>query len=65
MPRIPILADAGLRVITPDQIGFGRSDKPADVSDHSYARLVEWVRSFAFDALDLRAVTVVGTTGAA
>lgn len=57
---IPILADAGLRVIAPDLVGFGRSDKPADVTDHSYARHVEWLRAFAFDALDLHAVTVVG-----
>ena len=57
---IPILADAGLRVIAPDLAGFGRSDKPADVIDHTYGRHVEWVRSFAFDALDLRGVTVVG-----
>jgi haloalkane dehalogenase len=57
---IPILADAGLRVIAPDLIGFGRSDKPAEVCDHSYARHVEWVRSFAFDRLDLRDVTIVG-----
>ena len=57
---IPILADAGLRVIAPDLAGFGRSDKPADVTDHTYGRHVEWVRSFAFDALDLRGVTVVG-----
>jgi haloalkane dehalogenase len=57
---IPILADAGLRVIAPDLAGFGRSDKPANVTDHTYGRHVEWVRSFAFDALDLRGVTVVG-----
>lgn len=57
---IPVLADAGLHVIAPDLIGFGRSDKPAQVSDHSYAGHVEWMRSFAFDALDLRDVTVVG-----
>jgi haloalkane dehalogenase len=57
---IPVLADAGLRVIAPDLIGFGRSDKPAEVADHSYARHVEWVRAFAFDALDLRDVTIVG-----
>jgi haloalkane dehalogenase len=57
---IPVLADAGLRAIAPDLIGFGRSDKPADLADHSYARHVEWMRSFAFDALDLRGVTVVG-----
>jgi haloalkane dehalogenase len=57
---IPILVDARLRVIAPDLIGFGRSDKPAEVADHSYARHVEWMRSFAFDALDLRGVTIVG-----
>jgi len=57
---IPVLAAAGLRVVAPDLIGFGRSDKPAEVADHSYARHVEWVRAFAFDALDLPAVTIVG-----
>ena len=57
---IPVLAGAGLRVIAPDLIGFGRSGKPAARSDHSYARHVEWLRRFAFDALDLRAVTIVG-----
>lgn len=57
---IPVLAGAGLRAIAPDLIGFGRSDKPAEVADHSYARHVEWVRAFAFDALDLRGVTLVG-----
>jgi haloalkane dehalogenase len=57
---LPVLARAGLRAIAPDMPGFGRSDKPADVADHSYARHVEWMRAFAFDALDLRGVTVVG-----
>ncbi|HEV2450667.1 MAG TPA: haloalkane dehalogenase [Streptosporangiaceae bacterium] len=57
---MPVLADAGLRAIAPDLIGFGRSDKPAGIGDHSYARHVEWVRSFAFDALDLHGVTLVG-----
>jgi haloalkane dehalogenase len=57
---IPVLAEAGLRVVAPDLVGFGRSDKPARVDDHSYARHVEWVRSLAFDALDLRQVTLVG-----
>jgi haloalkane dehalogenase len=57
---IPVLADAGLRVIAPDIIGFGRSDKPADVSEHSFARHVEWVRAALFDALDLHDVTFVG-----
>ena len=57
---LPVLADAGLRAIAPDLVGFGRSDKPVDIADHTYARHVEWVRAFAFDALDLRGVTVVG-----
>ncbi|HEX6499454.1 MAG TPA: haloalkane dehalogenase [Micromonosporaceae bacterium] len=57
---MPVLAGAGLRAIAPDLIGFGRSDKPADREAHSYARHVEWVRRFAFDALDLRNVTLVG-----
>src|SRR5437870_13350636 len=51
---IPVLADAGLRVLAPDMIGFGRSDKPTEVADHSYARHVEWIRSLVFDGLDLR-----------
>ncbi len=57
---IPVLAAAGLRAVAPDLVGFGRSDKPADPADHSYARHVEWVRALAFDVLDLRDVTLVG-----
>jgi haloalkane dehalogenase len=57
---IPVLATAGLRAVAPDLVGFGRSDKPTEVGDHSYARHVEWVRALAFDVLDLRAVTLVG-----
>lgn len=57
---LPVLADAGLRAIAPDLVGFGRSDKPAELSDHSYARHVEWTRALAFDALDLMEVTLVG-----
>jgi haloalkane dehalogenase len=55
-----VLADAGVRAVAPDLVGFGRSDKPADPADHSYARHVEWVRALSFDELDLREVTVVG-----
>jgi haloalkane dehalogenase len=57
---IPPLAAAGMRVIAPDLIGFGRSDKPAEVGDHRYAAHVEWVRALAFDVLDLQGVTLVG-----
>jgi haloalkane dehalogenase len=55
-----VLADAGVHAVVPDLVGFGRSDKPARQDDHSYARHVGWVRTLAFDALDLREVTLVG-----
>ncbi|MGH3190881.1 MAG: haloalkane dehalogenase [Streptosporangiaceae bacterium] len=57
---MPVLADAGLRAIAADLAGFGRSDKPAEVGDYSYARHVEWIRALAFDRLDLRGLTLVG-----
>jgi haloalkane dehalogenase len=57
---IPVLAAAGHRVIAPDLIGFGRSDKPAEVSAHTYARHVEWTRTLVADVLDLRSITLVG-----
>lgn len=52
------LADAGHRVLAPDLIGFGRSDKPTRVEDYTYQRHVEWVTSW-LTALDLRDVTAV------
>lgn len=54
------LASADLRVIAVDLVGFGRSDKPAEVADHTYARHVEWTRALLFDALSLDGITVVG-----
>ncbi|MFC4112106.1 haloalkane dehalogenase [Nonomuraea zeae] len=54
------LAAAGLRAIAVDLIGFGRSDKPADPAEHTYARHVEWTRALLLDALGLRGMTVVG-----
>jgi haloalkane dehalogenase len=55
-----VLAAAGLRAIAADLAGFGRSDKPAEIGDHSYARHVEWIRALAFDRLNLRGLTLVG-----
>ncbi len=55
-----VLAEAGIRAVAPDLVGFGRSDKPTRLADHSFARHVEWVRALAFDRLDLRDVTLVG-----
>ena len=33
---IPIVVNAGYRVIAPDLIGFGRSDKPSLRTDYTY-----------------------------
>ena len=57
---IPTLVAAGHRVIAPDLVGMGRSDKPAEQSDHTYARHVEWMRQALFDRLDLRDITYFG-----
>ncbi|NIL95083.1 MAG: alpha/beta fold hydrolase [Woeseiaceae bacterium] len=56
---IPLLAAAGHRVIAPDLIGFGRSDKPSEISDYTYQRHVDWMTQFVTD-LDLRDITLFG-----
>ena len=56
---IPVLAAAGLRVVAPDLVGFGRSDKPTPRTDYTYARHVEWMRELLFDRLDLSGITLV------
>lgn len=56
---IPVLATAGLRVIVPDLVGFGRSDKPTRRSEYTYARHVEWTRCLLFDRLDLEGINLV------
>lgn len=56
---VPVLLAAGFRVVAPDLVGFGRSDKPSRIEDYTYARHVEWMRSVLFDALDLRDATLV------
>ena len=40
---IPILNEAGIRVIAPDLIGYGKSDKPAAREDYSYQNQVDWM----------------------
>ena len=54
------LVDAGFRVVAPDLIGFGRSDKPEDESAHTYARHVAWVTDLVARHLDLRDITLFG-----
>src|SRR4029077_20011098 len=56
---IPILVAAGHRVLAPDLIGFGRSDKPAKETDYTYRRLLDWTAGW-LDALDIRNATLVG-----
>lgn len=53
----PLVA-AGYRVVAPDHIGFGRSDKPTERASYSYARLVDWMADFV-RALDLDRITLV------
>ena len=55
---IPPVAAAGLRVLAPDLIGFGKSDKPTEGSDYSYAGQVAWIRHW-IEALDLNDITLV------
>lgn len=55
---IPIFAKAGHRVIAPDLIGFGKSDKPAARSDYTYQAHVDWMTEW-LTALDLRNITLV------
>jgi haloalkane dehalogenase len=57
---IPVLTGAGHRCVVPDLVGFGRSDKPAEQTDYSFARHVAWMRSVLFDRLGLSDITLFG-----
>lgn len=57
---IPVLVAAGHRCVAPDLVGFGRSDKPTEQSDYTYARHVDWMRAALFEQLDLRNITFFG-----
>ena len=54
---IPPLVEAGFRVIAPDLVGFGRSDKPTRIDDYTYARHVAWMSDW-LTQLDLQGITV-------
>ncbi len=51
------VVDAGYRVLAPDLIGFGKSDKPTDRDVFSYAGHVAWMREW-FEGLDLTGVVL-------
>ncbi len=54
---IPPLAEKG-RVVVPDLIGFGRSDKPVADNAYSYKSYVRWMRNF-IKTLDLERITLI------
>jgi haloalkane dehalogenase len=54
---IPILVDAGFRVVAPDLVGLGRSDKPTRRQDYRYAHHVAWMNAWLL-AMDLRGITL-------
>jgi haloalkane dehalogenase len=54
---IPVLVKDGHRVVAPDLVGFGRSDKPGAREDYTYERHVAWMAE-VLRKLDLRAVTL-------
>jgi haloalkane dehalogenase len=51
------LVASGHRVVAPDLIGFGRSDKPADRDDYTYERHVAWLSQW-FTTVGLDNVTM-------
>jgi len=53
---IPPLVAAGHRVLAPDLIGFGKSDKPTRVEDYTYLRHVEWITAW-IERLGLQDIT--------
>ncbi len=56
---IPVLVAQGLRVIAPDLVGFGRSDKPARACDYSYLNHVQWIKAWV-QANDFQHMTFFG-----
>ncbi len=55
---LPRFAAAGYRALAPDLVGFGRSDKPAERSDYTYQRHLDWLRAW-LDATALDGINLV------
>ena len=49
---VPIVSESGYRVIVPDLVGFGKSDKPINQEDYTYEKHVGWISSY-IESLDL------------
>jgi len=43
---IPLFTGAGFRVLAPDLVGFGRSDKPSERGDYTYKKHVQWMKDW-------------------
>ncbi|MEO7111602.1 MAG: haloalkane dehalogenase, partial [Polyangiaceae bacterium] len=55
---IPVFVKAGFRAVAPDLVGFGKSDKPSEPDDYSYAKHVAWITQW-LEAINLRHATLV------
>jgi len=55
---IPVFTAAGFRVIAPDLIGFGRSDKLSQRNDYSYKKHVRWMQDW-LDGMGLADITLL------
>ncbi|MBA6414168.1 alpha/beta fold hydrolase [Parahaliea sp. F7430] len=55
---VPLFTAAGYRVVAPDLIGFGRSDKPTRSWDYSFSAHIQWLRELVL-GLDLQRITLV------
>ncbi|MCU9838743.1 haloalkane dehalogenase [Ruegeria sp. WL0004] len=55
---VPQFAAAGFRAVAPDLIGFGKSDKPAERSNYTYARHVAWMSDW-LTRVDLHGITLI------
>ena len=56
---IPILVANNFRVVVPDLIGFGKSDKPVDQSSYTYQKHMDWMTTF-IQQLDLKEMILFG-----
>ena len=57
--QIAAAVAAGYRVIAPDLVGMGLSDKPTEMTDYTVMRHVEWMRALLVDELELSGATFV------
>jgi haloalkane dehalogenase len=54
---IPVFVAAGYRVVAPDHIGFGRSDKLSEKTSYTFERHIDWLHALVVQ-LDLRNITL-------